>query len=74
MRITPDNLFIVSGSADKSMKIFDINKRQEVHHFQNIHEEAINTVAISTDNKFIVSGSSDKSIKIIDLSNRKEIH
>ena len=56
------------------MKIFDINKRQEVHHFQNIHESAIYTVAISTDNKFIVSGSDDKSIKIIDLSNRKEIH
>ena len=36
--MTPDGRFIVSGSKDKSIKIFDLEKLQEVHHFKNIHE------------------------------------
>jgi len=33
-----DGKYLVSGSEDKSIKIFDIETKQEVHHFSEIHE------------------------------------
>jgi len=33
-----DGKYIVSGSEDKSIKIFDLETKQEVHHFADIHE------------------------------------
>ena len=36
--ITPDQRFAVSGSADQSIKVFDVQTKKEVHHFQRAHE------------------------------------
>ena len=30
--------FIVSGSADKSIKVFNLDNKELVHHFANAHE------------------------------------
>ena len=35
--VSSDNRFIVSGSKDKTIKIFNIQTRQEIHHITNIH-------------------------------------
>jgi len=35
--ISPDNQYVISGSADKSIKIFNIEKGKEVIHFKNVH-------------------------------------
>ena len=63
----------MSGSYDKSIKIFDLHNMQLINHFQGVHKSAISTIAITSDNRYIVSGSYDKSIKVFDLLNFKEI-
>ena len=36
--ISNDGKFIVSASEDKSIKIFDIQAKDQVHHFVDIHD------------------------------------
>ena len=65
---------LISGSADQSIKIIDINNRNEIHCFKDAHKDVISSVAISPNGKFIVSASNDKSIKIFDVINKQELH
>ena len=72
--ISSDGKLLASGSQDKSLKIWDLTTKKEVHGFADIHESEIFSIAFSPDNKLLVSGSGDKSIKIFDLENFKQIH
>jgi len=38
MAVTSDNRFLISGSEDKSIKVFDLPTKQLVHHFENAHK------------------------------------
>ena len=84
--ISPDSKYIISGSEDCSIKIFDIENQKEIFHFEKVHTgemiqllififsvDTVCTVAISQDMKYLVSGSRDKSIKIFDFTQRKEL-
>jgi len=35
--ITPNNKFVISASKDKSIKVFDLETKEEVHHFKDAH-------------------------------------
>ena len=86
--VSNDNKFIISGSEDESIKVFDLQTKQQLYHFANAHQstiililchscsfiEAVLSVAVSSDNRFIVSGSSDKSIKVFDLQIKQQLH
>ena len=37
MTVTPDNRYVITGSDDKSIKILDLETKQQVHHFENAH-------------------------------------
>ncbi len=72
--ITSDNKYIVSGSGDKSIKIFDVATKQQVYHFIDAHEGRIRSIALSSDNKYLFSGSTDCSIKVFDLQTKQQVH
>ena len=38
VKISPDSKFIVSSSEDRSIKIFDIESRQQLYYFKDVHE------------------------------------
>ena len=38
MAMSPDGQFIVSGSQERTVKIFDLQKKQLVHFFKFAHE------------------------------------
>ena len=42
--VSSDNRFIVSGSDDKSIKVFDLQTKQQMHHFADAH---ISTIILS---------------------------
>ncbi|KAJ1569861.1 POC1 centriolar protein A [Nowakowskiella sp. JEL0078] len=65
--ISPDGRFVISGSADKTVRVWDPNNWSLVKTLSG-HTESVRTIAIAIDSSIAVSGSSDKTIKIWDLS------
>lgn len=57
------NLFILSGSWDKSLRLWDFSKGKTTLRFVN-HAKDVLSVAFSADNRQIVSGSRDRTIKV----------
>ncbi|NJM86462.1 MAG: hypothetical protein HC847_03880 [Hydrococcus sp. RU_2_2] len=58
-----DGKTLISGSWDKTIKIWQIDKGQEICTLTG-HLDAVLSVAISPDGQKIISGSADNSIKI----------
>jgi len=58
----PDGKYFLSGSADKSVKLWDV-KWGEIGTVAN-HSESITSICISPDGKYILTSSFDKSIKL----------
>jgi katanin p80 WD40 repeat-containing subunit B1 len=58
--------FIVSGSLDTNVKLWDTRERQCVSTFKN-HSEIVNAVALSPDSSLIASCSHDNQVKIWDI-------
>lgn len=50
--ISADNRYMVSGSDDKSIKIFDLMNRREIDRMADVHNDGIWSVAISSDNRY----------------------
>ena len=71
--ISPDGKNIVSGSIDKTIKVWDFKTGECLNTLEG-HTSSINSIAISPDGKYIVSGSDDGIIKIWDFKTFKEIY
>ena len=66
---TIDNCYIITGSLDTSVRIWDIpHRRQEA--VLNGHASSVNSVAVTWDNTFIISGSSDATIRVWSFSEK----
>jgi len=72
--VTPDGKFIVSASYDKSIKLFDLATKKQVHHFKDVHKGEIYALRVSPNNKFIISAARDFSIKIFDIETKNLIY
>jgi WD40 repeat protein len=70
--ITPDGKQAVSGSSDKTLKLWDLATGEEVVTLSG-HSDWVNAVAITPDGKQAVSASWDKTLKLWDLSTGKEV-
>ncbi len=67
-----DGKYVVSGSWDTSLKLWDVSSGKEMRIFVG-HSKPVDTVAFSSDGKYVLSGSQDNTIKLWDVSSGKEI-
>jgi eukaryotic-like serine/threonine-protein kinase len=68
----PDGKHIVSGSNDKTVKIWDAQSGEEKCTLRG-HSGILTSVAYSPDGKHIASASWDKTVKIWDSTNGQEV-
>jgi len=61
--LSSDGQFALSGSWDKTLRLFDLNQGKSVRTFKG-HEKDVYCVAFSGDNRQIVSGGRDKTLKL----------
>jgi WD40 repeat protein len=62
---------LVSGSKDKSIKVWDIASGKELFTL-NGHENTITDVKFSKDDRFLISGSLDGSMRFWDINSKTQ--
>jgi WD40 repeat protein len=62
---SPDGKYLVTASADKTARLWDVATAQEVRRFTG-HSGVVNTAIFSPDGGSIVTGSSDRTARIWD--------
>lgn len=65
--ISRDARHVVSGSHDKTLKLWDVASGECLHTFTG-HTSAVNAVRLSNDSRFIVSGGHDSTLRLWDIN------
>ena len=71
--ITPNEELAVSGSADNTLKVWDLSSGEVIRTLKG-HAGSVNAVGVTPNGEFALSGSSDNSLKIWDLSSGEVSH
>jgi WD40 repeat protein len=67
MALSPDGRTIVSGSLDRTVKVWDAHDGRLLRSLEG-HTAWVNAVALSADGRTIVSGSEDRTVKVWDAA------
>ncbi|MGA7329114.1 MAG: caspase family protein, partial [Rhodomicrobium sp.] len=69
---SPDGRTALSGSGDKTLKLWDVASGRELKTFQG-HSDAVLSVAFSPDGRSALSGSDDSTLKLWDVASGREL-
>ena len=72
VNFSPDGKTLVSGSWDKTIKLWNVETGKEIRTLKG-HDELVRSVNFSPDGKTLVSGSLDKTIKLWNVETGEEI-
>ncbi len=70
--ISGDGLYAVTGSRDRTAKLWELKSGAEIRTFSG-HEHTVNGVEFSPDGKYLATSSADNSAKVWDITTGKEI-
>ena len=69
--VTPDGKTVISGSSDRTIKIWNLETGTEKDTLKG-HSESVYAIAVTPDGQTVISGSGDKTIKIWNLVTGEE--
>jgi WD40 repeat protein len=61
--VTPDGQYVVSGSGDNTVRVWELATGKEVRRFTG-HENSVYSVAVTPDGQYVVSGSWDNTVRV----------
>jgi WD40 repeat protein len=70
--VSPDGRYILSGSSDSTLKLWDVATGKEIRTFKG-HKGRVWSAAFSPGGTTLVSGSEDKTLKLWDIGTGREI-
>jgi hypothetical protein len=70
--VTPDGRHAVSGSSDKTLRVWDLENGRTLRWLEG-HVGGVNAVAVTPDGRRAVSGSSDKTLRVWDLESGQPV-
>ena len=68
---SPDSRYVVSGSQDKTARVWEATTGKEVARMT--HDSVVDAVAFSPDGRYVVSGSWDKTARVWEAATGKEV-
>ncbi|OMJ71138.1 hypothetical protein SteCoe_30726 [Stentor coeruleus] len=71
MCLSDDNRYLVTGSEDKTIRIWDIIDNRQISIISG-HESTVTCISLSLNNTFIVSGSTDCTIRLWDFQSKDQ--
>jgi len=67
---SPDGRYVLSGSWDKTLKLWDVKTGKCIRTFKG-HKHGVLSVSFSPDGRYVLSGSWDKTLKLWDVKTGK---
>ena len=68
--LSPDGRLALSGSADKTLRLWETNTKHCLRTFEG-HTDWVNTVALSADGRLALSGSGDRTLRLWEAATGK---
>lgn len=72
LALASDSKQVLTASADKTLKLWDLAQGQEIRSFAG-HAESVTGAALSADGQLALSSSGDRSLKLWDVASGKEL-
>ena len=69
---SPDGKYILSGSRDKTLKLWEVSSGREVRTFEG-HKSHVSSAAFSANGEYAISTSSDSTVRLWSIKSGKEI-
>jgi len=69
---SPDSNYVVTGSRDKSAKLWELSTGREVRSFLG-HDYSVTSLDISSDGKYLLTGSNDETARLWEVETGKEV-
>ncbi|MFC1634707.1 DUF4062 domain-containing protein, partial [Planctomycetota bacterium] len=70
--VTPDGRYVVSGSNDKTLRVWELASGLVVHTLAG-HASSVFAVAVTPDGQYVVSGSADGTLMVWELANGRAV-
>jgi WD40 repeat protein len=74
LRITSDDKLLAASFGSGDIRLYDLESRKEVHHFDTVHEGGIWGMALAPNDNLLATGGKDTYANVFDLGTRKRVH
>ncbi|BAY30193.1 WD repeat protein [Nostoc carneum NIES-2107] len=72
LALTPDGKYVISGSDDNTVKVWNWQIGEELRTL-NGHSNSVNAIALTPDGKYVISGSDDNTLKVWNWQTGEEL-